>query len=636
MKTTLRTSLMLLLGWFTFGTAVAQDCPAGQAAFELRVHTDAWGYELYWELTPGGDACGDNTLYAGGNAAEVGCDENGIDGAPAGSYASNSSFHLDTLCGTPGELLTLHHVDSYGDGGTYFEVYVDGVLHHSFQGTGDGNVWTFDPFALYGPVYDSPCGAVEVEVDGPMVVVSNDSCTAAYGEPGAPNFPGVYSCQINGGWCEGGVSGSAWLSFTATGDPLYVSACTDSTDFDTQLALWKAEDCSDFTTYTLISSNDDLPGGCGPGAYYASAMWTGCLDSGATYLIQLDGWQDARGQAGITIETSADAAEFNAVTGGLSCPLGKEEDPNGTIVLNPLGTGSDFTAAWIGPNNFSAEGQQIAGLSAGTYSAVIATNCGTNLTYSVTLTEPAPLTLDLDLVPPGCPDQPNGSAALAVEGGSEPYTITWSGSEGEIGTGAVVEGLAEGSFTVTMVDDNGCSEQIAFNLEAEDDAFAFSLGGDTVICDDQSLVLSAPAGLEYIWSNGSVDQFIIVDGSELGPGTYPFTVEASNAFGCSHADAIFVTVYDCTTGIGEQEAAAFSAFPNPAPANGSWIIEWNSLPRGWEGGWTLRDVRGRQVGGGTVPADAEGRLTVDAEGLDAGRYLWTANGTAWTLDLLVH
>lgn len=617
--------------------ALPQDCPEGQSPFELRIHTDAWGYELYWEITPGGEGCGTNTMYWGGNAINVGCDGSGNDGAPAGDYASNATFILDTLCGTPGEEVTLHHVDSYGDGGTYFEVYVEGVLHQSFPGTGYGNTWTFDPFVMSGPAYDSPCGAVEVVVDGPLVVVSNDSCTAAYGEPGAPNFPGVYSCQINGGWCESAVTGSAWLTFEATGDPLHISACTDSTDFDTQIALWKADDCGDFSTYTLISANDDLPGGCGPGAYYASAMWTGCLDEGETYLIQVDGWQNARGRAGVVVETNGQEPAITGVTGGLACPLDKEESPNGTIVLNPTGMGSDFTAAWIGPDNFSAAGQQISGLGAGTYSAVIATNCGTNLTYSVTLTIPGPFTLDLDVVPPGCPDQPNGSAALAVTGGTEPYTITWSDGLGEIGTGGAVDALAEGSYGVVMEDGNGCTESLSFNLVAEDDAFAFSLGADTTICDDQQLVLSAPAGLNYLWSNGSQDQFIIVNGADLGPGTYPFTVEASNAFGCSHADAIFVTVFDCTLGIGEEQAeSGLMAYPNPTAGQGTWTLQWGDFPATWNGHWSLRDATGRVVREGRIsPGTAREAMTIEATGLATGSYLWTAEGTAGSIRLEV-
>jgi len=105
-----------------FASAFAQDCPDGQLPISLHLHTDAWGYEVYWELTPAGDACGVNTLAWGGNALNVGCDGEGIDGAEEGAYDSNASFIVDSVCVTPGDSITLHHVDSYGDGGTFFEV----------------------------------------------------------------------------------------------------------------------------------------------------------------------------------------------------------------------------------------------------------------------------------------------------------------------------------------------------------------------------------------------------------------------------------------------------------------------------------------------------------------------------------
>ena len=611
--------LASVLVLFLLGTALyGQNCPEGQTPFSLHLYTDAWGYELYWEMTPAGDACGTNTLYWGGNAVNVGCDGEGIDGAPDGNYASNAAFILDTLCGTPGEALTLHHVDSYGDGGTYFEVYVDGVLNHGLQGTGFGNEWTFDPFEMAGPAYDSPCGAAEIEVDGPLVLVSNDSCTAAYGEPGAPNFPGVYSCQINGGWCEAGVTGSAWLTFTATEGNCWITACTDSTDFDTQIALWKADDCADFSTYTLVAANDDLPGGCGPGAYYASGMWSGCLEEGETYLIQVDGWQDARGQAGILVETVSDGPQVTSSTGGLACALGKEEDPNGTIVLNITGTGGDYSAAWVGPDGFSASGQQISGLGSGTYSAAIVTSCGNTLTHSVTLTEPDPIVLDIELVHPGCPELPNGEAYLGANGGTPPYDIVWSGIFGEIGNGEIVEGLAEGEYAVVLEDDNGCSAELSFNLAAEDDAFAFSLGPDTTLCEDQQLVLSAPAGLEYLWSNGSVDQFIIVDAGALGPGTYPFTVEASNEFGCSHADAIFVTVFDCTLSVQEEASNAWTVRPNPAQNAQAWEVLFGEPLSAQP--WSLHDATGRVVRKGRWPGPEVGGLRIGTDGLSDGQY----------------
>ncbi len=618
-----------------FGTAgMAQDCPDGQEPFTLQLYTDAWGYEVYWEMTPEGDPCGSNTLFWGGNALNVGCDGDGIADAPAGDYASNATFILDTLCATPGDSITLHHVDSYGDGGTYFEVYANGVLTQSFPGTGTGNVWTFDPFSASGPDYDSPCAALDIEVDGPLVLLSNDSCTAAFAEPGAPNFDGVYSCQINGGWCEGAVTGSAWLRFMATGDNCWITTCTDSTDFDTQMALWKAGDCQDFDTYELIAANDDLSGGCGSGAFYASGLWTGCLDAGETYLIQVDGWQDGRGQAGVRIETVEDEPAVTSSVGGLACASGKEEDPNGTIVLNLSGTGSNFVAAWVGPSNFSASGQQISGLGAGTYSAAILTNCGTSLTHSVTLVEPAPLELGLELVPPGCPELPNGVALLSVSGGTEPYDIQWSDALGELGAGQMIEGLAEGQYSVQLEDDNGCEAALDFSMVAEDDAFAFSLGPDTTFCEDGQIVLSAPAGLEYLWSNGSVDQFIVVNGAELGPGTYPFTVEASNEFGCSHADAIFITVFDCTVSTLELEGVQLAVAPNPASGGLGWEVRASGhiAPQHW----ALRDAWGRVVDTGRWSNPGSSALRIPTNGLAHGQYTLQLQETEQSLRLMKH
>jgi len=617
----------------------SQDCPEGQQPFALHIYTDAWGYEMYWEFTAENDPCGTNTLYWGGNALGVGCDGDGIEGAPEGSYASNATFIVDTMCGTPGEALTLHHVDSYGDGGSHFEVFVDGVWNHGYHGTGYGNEWTFDPFDMAGPAYDSPCGAAAIEVDGPMVLVSNDSCVAAYGEPGVPGFPGFYSCQINGGWCESGVTGSAWLTFTAEEGNCWVTSCTDSTDFDTQIALWKAEDCGDFSSYTLVAANDDLPGGCGPGAYYASGMWTGCLDAGETYLVQVDGWQDARGQAGILIESVEDEPQVTAYTAGLACAIGKEEDPNGNIVLNIVGTGVNYSAAWVGPDGFAAAGQQISGLASGTYSAAIVTSCGNILTQSVTLSEPDPIVLDIELVHPACPELPDGEAYLGASGGTEPYEIVWTGTFGEISTGELVEGLAEGEYSVMLEDANGCAAGLAFTLTADDDAFTFSLGPDTTICEDDQLVLSAPAGLEYLWSNGSVDQFIIVDGAELGPGTYPITVQASNEFGCSHADAIFVTVFDCTMGIGDTDGTARGpeARPNPAGPQSSWAIHWPSDVEGSSHSWVFRDAVGRAIASGVhVGSGVDGPLMLSTAGLPVGQYFLDLQEEGRVLRLLRH
>ena len=308
-------------------------------------------------------------------------------------------------------------------------------------------------------------------------------------------------------------------------------------------------------------------------------------------------------------------------------------------MLNVSGTGADYMATWVGPNGFTASGQQISGLGSGTYSAAIVTSCGNTLTHTVTLSEPAPIVLDLELVQPGCPELPNGEAYLSASGGTEPYEITWSGEFGELGAGTLIDALGEGEYSVVLEDDNGCTADLSFSLTADDDAFSFSLGPDTTLCEDDQLVLSAPAGLTYLWSNGSVDQFIIVNAAELGPGTYPITVEASNEFGCSHADAIFVTVYDCTTGIDDLERATSgpSVHPNPAAGGAAWIIRWPESGVTSHHVWTLRDAVGREVASGAfVDLGIGNPLRIPSVDLSAGPYFLSLNEHGEALRLIRH
>ena len=114
-------------------------------------------------------------------------------------------------------------------------------------------------------------GAAEIEVDGAMVIVSNDS--AAYGEPGT-QFSGSLFLPIDGGWCETGVTGSAWLTFTAT-EQLLDRGLHDSTEFDTRspcgrrrtavtsspTRLWRPT-----MTSVAVVPGPTMPVPCGPAA----------------------------------------------------------------------------------------------------------------------------------------------------------------------------------------------------------------------------------------------------------------------------------------------------------------------------------------------------------------------------------
>ena len=304
-------------------SAFAQDCPDGQLPISIHLHTDAWGMNCTGSSRPLGDSCGVNTLAWGGNALNVGCDGEGIDGADEGYYASNSSFIVDSVCITPGDSITLHHVDSYGDGGTFFEVYGNGVLTPAFPVRGSATYGVSTPWPCRARPMSSPCGAAAIEVDGPVVLVSNDSCTAAYAEP-VRQFRGsipaksmgvvrnrrhrIRVVDLHGG--RGELLGHSLYRFHGLrhADRLVEGR-----------RLWRLEH------HTLVAANDDLPG-----AAALERTTPAACGRGASRKARLTSFKWTAGRTpGDRPESSSRAhwrAQVTSSQGGLNCALGKEED----------------------------------------------------------------------------------------------------------------------------------------------------------------------------------------------------------------------------------------------------------------------------------------------------------------------
>jgi hypothetical protein len=52
----------LFLCCLTTANNVLAQCGAGEVEVTFEFHTDAYGYESYWELVPGGNACGNGIV----------------------------------------------------------------------------------------------------------------------------------------------------------------------------------------------------------------------------------------------------------------------------------------------------------------------------------------------------------------------------------------------------------------------------------------------------------------------------------------------------------------------------------------------------------------------------------------------
>ncbi len=115
----------------------------------IAITTDDYGYETYWQLVPGINACGDGTIFEGGNLV-IGCGGGGLQDQEPGGYGNAVTVTEGPWCLVEGTQYTVYMVDDWGDGQAGVEVFVDGVSAVDFgMGAGPINALTF---TAQGPV----------------------------------------------------------------------------------------------------------------------------------------------------------------------------------------------------------------------------------------------------------------------------------------------------------------------------------------------------------------------------------------------------------------------------------------------------------------------------------------------------
>ncbi len=557
--------ICVLFFGFSFQDLSAQ-CESGQIELMVNISVDAWGQETYWEIVPAGNDCGDGTIAFGSNL-NVGCagtdPANGADGYPDNTVVTEGPFCLEADMD-----YSIIFVDSYGDGGLTFELYENGSFSYNYVGTGDGNTWTFTAGNSGLPAYDSPCGAIEVMTDGTEVTISNSDAIFQGSEP-APNGGG---CGLLGFWCEGNLTNTVWAYFIPEVDVTYeITTCGSLPGFDTQLALYRATDCMDFSTFEFVASNDDMAGGCGTSNGYSSRMYASCLDPESVYYIQLDGWAGDTGTTALSVLPYDGPNNLNAQIGNIECPLNKGDEANGSLLPFLSGSGANFTCSWTGPDGFTSTDNYLYDLTPGTYDLTLTSSCGDVYTQDFTITQPNMWQVLSEVVGPDCEASIDGSIELNVSGATGPYTYAWEGPNDFTSDLFNPMQLDTGVYNVVITDDNDCLYTQGYVVTALNN-FSFNLGNDTVICVYNSMVVSGPPGYTYEWQDGSINQFYEIVGEEFGIGDHSVLLTAITDEGCTFTDAFGFTV-DACIGVDELANAAVDIYPNPT--NGAFTIQMN-------------------------------------------------------------
>ena len=453
----------LLAASFILFSAISSlaQCAAGETSVTFVMHTDAWAYENYWQLNLAGTGCTDLPIVEGANL-NVGCA--GTESAnSANGYANNTVITEGPFCLTNNTAYELVYVDSYGDGGLVIEVFENGALTHVYGGGGNGNTWTFTIGVSTAPAYDSPCSAVEITADGPSLTLNNTDAIAGFGELA----PAGIDCGVYGFWCEGNSTNSIWAKFipTTNATSFEVTTCNPGTSTDSQIAIYKVTDCSNFATFDLISSNDDMIGGCSAGELYASQTYTSCLEAGQLYLIQIDGWEGSVGDIELSLHTYSSSTSWDALVNGISCPLNKGETGDGSVYPYSVGAGANFTSVWTGPFGFTTSDQYLQNVDPGTYTLTATSGCGEVHTQTFNIVQPEPWMVTTNIILPSCDVNDDAAIEVNVAGATAPYEFSWTDGTGTpLPADNPLTGIGIGSYNMVITDDNACTYPYTFTI----------------------------------------------------------------------------------------------------------------------------------------------------------------------------
>ena len=224
-------------------------------------------------------------------------------------------------------------------------------------------------------------------------------------------------------------------------------------------------------------------------------------------------------------------------------------DTDGQVSVSGSGgtIATDYSYQWDAAAN-SATTATVSGLGQGTYSVTITDDNGCSDVCSATITQPAAAVVatctgdDLD-----CFGDTDGQVSVSGSGGTvaTDYSYQWDAAANSATT-ATVSGLGQGTYSVTITDDNGCSDVCSATVTQPAAAVVATCTGDDLDCfgdTDGQVSVSGSGGTiatdySYQW-DAAANSATTATVSGLGQGTYSVTITDDN--GCSDVCSATIT-----------------------------------------------------------------------------------------------
>jgi len=277
--------------------------------------------------------------------------------------------------------------------------------------------------------------------------------------------------------------------------------------------------------------------------------------SAGTYTLVVTDASNCSATFEYTIEEPMEITITTDLDQDLSCHA-DSGSPDGAIEITANGGSGTYTYAWstTDGSGLDATAEDQSGLGGGTYYVTVSDATGCSTVQEYVLAEPSAITMGSTIIQPNC-DGDNGSVWTAISGGqgSVPtdYTYTWTTTDGSGLTDGTVhqQSLSAGTYFLTVMDSNGCSNTAEFTLVNPDGLEATADVTTEILCNggDATVSVTVTGGTgPYEYSINDGDDFQASNEFDaLAAGDYTITVKDSK--GCETEVDITVTEPDAFT-----------------------------------------------------------------------------------------
>ncbi|MCX6257465.1 MAG: SprB repeat-containing protein, partial [Bacteroidia bacterium] len=236
--------------------------------------------------------------------------------------------------------------------------------------------------------------------------------------------------------------------------------------------------------------------------------------SAGLYAVTVTDTNSNSGTANFTVNQplaalSATASVIDATCFGLS---------DGSVILAVSGGKMPYSYFWS--NGLTTH--NLNNISAGTYTVTITDDHSCTTIASGTINQPSQINISGIVTNANCYGESTGEIDLIVSGSTTPYSFVWDeGTDNQ-----TQPNLAAGTYTVSVFDENFCSNTASFTINQPSEPITATITGSTISCygfSNGNATLLASGGTypyTYLWSNGSTTQGL----SDEPAGFYSVTI----------------------------------------------------------------------------------------------------------------